>query len=211
MQCLWRHLCRRYEGDRRQRRRHSAAVGALQERLLVRSTRRSVPTGHVSRRSFGCDDEADLSLPPARRMTRRTRSDSCRCCCRRTARCRRWSRRHLNSMLALTPLRSAMADTDAPGSRHCCTRSRLKAKSCCLRLALPTCDSLFMVCTISRKRTPPSGSAIRDRCLPPSHAQARVVLVGLLPYSNKDAIRSITARSRRVGVPRFHSCVRETA
>lgn len=39
------------------------------------------------------------------------------------------SLRHLNSMLALMPLRSAIADTDAPGSKLCRTSSCLNARS----------------------------------------------------------------------------------
>jgi hypothetical protein len=39
------------------------------------------------------------------------------------------SLRHLNSMLALMPLRSAIADTDAPGSKLCRTNSCLNARS----------------------------------------------------------------------------------
>ena len=93
---------------------------------------------------------------------------------------RRCSLRHLNNMFALMPPFMAIADPDAPGSRLCRTSSSLNARSCCRRVRFSGSRSLFMVCTISAKRTPPSGCARRVRCFPSSARQARTAIVGLL-------------------------------
>jgi hypothetical protein len=92
-----------------------------------------------------------------------------------------------------------MADADAPGCRLCRTNSSLNPRSCCCRWRLDSSCSLFMVCTISSKRTPPSGSTLGLRCLPSAVDQARMVVVGLLPMGRLDAHGCEAHHSRDFG------------